>query len=39
MRERMWEKPKQHASLQAMSARKKKKMKGLLKERFNIGNL
>lgn len=24
MRERIWEKPKQHASLQAMSARKKK---------------
>lgn len=37
MRERIWEKPKQHASLQAMSARKK--MEGLLKERFNIGNL
>lgn len=34
----IWEKPKQHASLQAMSARKKK-MEGLLKERFNIGNL
>lgn len=32
----MWEKPKQHASLQAVSARK---MEGLLKERFNIGNL
>lgn len=27
MRERIWEKPKQHASLQAMSARKKKKWK------------